>query len=178
MQPRDTNLQSEFKPALSLTVVIHSLFAFIFSQRDLLPREILSELIGHRTPFQSQTHRRLHTRSWPGDRQLSPDAESVHLSATNQRSARCRASQSLQTHVASANFCRYPSPEARVRAGGVVAGFGPPSPEGLMPSNWLQLAVTWRPLADAAGSLGGRGSRDSCRVSIAERVSFLSTWHA
>ena len=102
------DLHSEFKPALSLTVVIHSLFAFLFSQLDLLPREILSELIGHWAPFQSQTHGRLHTRRWPGDRQLSPDAESVHLSATNQRSARCRASQSLQTHVASANFCRYP----------------------------------------------------------------------
>lgn len=91
----------EFKPALSLTVVISSFFVFVFSQLYLLPRRILPQLIGHGPPCLRQTH----TRRWPGFSPPTLHAESVHLPATNQHSARCRASQSKRTHVAPANFC-------------------------------------------------------------------------
>lgn len=112
-----TRSSLELRPALPLTVTIHSPFVSVFlaagiSRRTLRPRQT------HRKP-QSRRKPQTRRKPWPASCQ---HAESFHFPATNQHSARCHASQSKQTHVARANFCGWPSGHG-VRDGGTAGGW-------------------------------------------------------
>lgn len=134
MQLRDSTSPqpSEFRPALPLTVVIHSLLCSYFSQPDLLPRKIFLPLIGRGKPRRSLTHPQpTHTQEpWPGSRQATSTRN--HSIPSDQSALRTLPRQPIQANTRCPGQLR-PQALRSHPASGRALGWGirPSSPEGL-----------------------------------------------